>query len=1054
MMKKILFSLMLLLGATAAWAGTDDGSDGLNLPVNAEGYIEVRTADELVAAIRADNSAKIRLEADSIDIGGIGKICETFKGAIVGGHEIIIPETGERRIAPRMLYSSHEGADSYLFEKVEGAFFEYVAFMNFRVQDEDNDNLGVVARTAESTTFRNVSTVNVSVFCNHDNAGTIVGYAQDCIFEVVRVIASNATTDGIGAGGIVGSSSSCQFTSCATNQHTYVFSDGRQGPFFQTNAACAGGISGYSSGDHFFDCVNFGWVGGDEDQVGGIVGTSIGSQFNLCTNAGVVLQASEENFKKAMEGSLKETIDYSSWMYQVTSFWVALGEALFAVEGVGIGSTLMILSGDLHGFIGGVMFWVAAVGVVTLVVTNMIMSAHDELGGIVGHAEGGSFEQCANEGLYNAVDEECGGIVGKGSSLIINNCYSVRKPGGIPHIQDVKKLETNAAIIGSADGCLITNNYAICKYRAIGKAENMNPASGNNYYVSDSEIAEVSAYEMHATTEQMQSGQLAYWLNNLHRNTELPMGPWRQNLTGDNIDSSPKFDPTHAPVTVADITTITHITDAAGLESFAQRVHSEDQFACAVLDNDITLSGSWTPIGNSTNRFRGIFDGQGHTISGLMVEMASDEQGAGLFGTVHNNAIIRNVIVDSSCSFTNTKDGGAAGIVGLLNTGWNWSEVLIENCASYASVNANKHAGGILGRVITTDKDGGLGVNVYVNNCYSMGTITATNGYSGLLCGYTKDHGHISNCWSAGSLKSSSSVTPYDAAHNEFFCGYEAKLDIKNCYAIGAESNVQDLGMQATQNGVSRLSSEALNSGSLTYHLNGDQNDATKSLSWQQNLGTDTYPVFGSKGVFHTREINKEIGTVCLPFTLKSDDAISYYAFTGASTDGSNATSLNFDYVETVAPGQPVLFRVASTGDINFSDPVGDSWSNAPIIPDNADWTLHGTFTERNYTLETSTSSKTIYYVSDGAIKNAKQVTIKPYRAFFSGPNIDDLKNSPSGARVSIVIDGLEEETSALELIADDLVSGQGTKVYTLYGTEAGEDYHGIVIRGCKKMLR
>ena len=50
------------------------------------------------------------------------------------------------------------------------------------------------------------------------------------------------------------------------------------------------------------------------------------------------------------------------------------------------------------------------------------------------------------------------------------------------------------------------------------------------------------------------------------------------------------------------------------------------------LTEDIDLSGhSWEPIGNSAQSFLGVFDGNGHTISGLYID-APDEDNQGLFG--------------------------------------------------------------------------------------------------------------------------------------------------------------------------------------------------------------------------------------------------------------------------------------------------------------------------------------------------------------------------------------------------------------------------------------
>ena len=54
------------------------------------------------------------------------------------------------------------------------------------------------------------------------------------------------------------------------------------------------------------------------------------------------------------------------------------------------------------------------------------------------------------------------------------------------------------------------------------------------------------------------------------------------------------------------------------------------------LMNDIDLKGDknnqWTPIGNSTRNYTGVFDGNFYKISGLYIDNTSDYQG--LFGYV------------------------------------------------------------------------------------------------------------------------------------------------------------------------------------------------------------------------------------------------------------------------------------------------------------------------------------------------------------------------------------------------------------------------------------
>ena len=72
-------------------------------------------------------------------------------------------------------------------------------------------------------------------------------------------------------------------------------------------------------------------------------------------------------------------------------------------------------------------------------------------------------------------------------------------------------------------------------------------------------------------------------------------------------------------------------------------------------DIDFTgLSEEFNPIGLGVlfkTHFYGSFDGQRHTISNLA--MNSSNQYVGIFGDM-NGVSIKNIVVDSSCSFTNS----------------------------------------------------------------------------------------------------------------------------------------------------------------------------------------------------------------------------------------------------------------------------------------------------------------------------------------------------------------------------------------------------------------
>ena len=378
-----------------------------------------------------------------------------------------------------------------------------------------------------------------------------------------------------------------------------------------------------------------------------------------------------------------------------------------------------------------------------------------------------------------------------------------------------------------------------------------------------------------------------------------------------------------------------------------------------------------------------------------------------------------------------TGDDYAGGIVGCALGG------TIEHCANFGLINAvDQFVGGIAG-----DARG-----VIINNCLNVGDVkhqrdnSFFDGYPrvGSIAGRGMDYNDIrtkiTNCLSTVSVHSSCRQENHrlDPASGNNYCvnlpEYDDELDF-------LEKSV---------------SQDILESGVVAYWLNNGKENLEKGIRpWQQNLGTNAYPNLGDNGVYHARNVSNEYGTVCLPFALKSDDAIRYYTFS-ESSDANGETKLNFNYAETVAPGTPVLFRVAETGDVTFSD-ANNGWATSPVAPASADWNFTGTYKEKTFTGEAAT--KTIYFVSNGAIKHSStNVDIKPYRAYFEGPNIDELTSNGSGARISIVIDGEEGETSALELVYD-YENHNENRSYTLFGTEAGEGYRGIVIRGGKKVI-
>ncbi|MCF0208479.1 MAG: hypothetical protein HUK07_03425, partial [Bacteroidaceae bacterium] len=805
---------------------------------NAEGYVEVYYPEQLETAIRYNNSAKIKLMAD-IDVSHIRRICKTFTGSITGKHKEYSEELKDSVDAMYCLDGGRGkgGEKSWLFCSVENATFDHILFKNFRIEDDDYCSIGVIAKYAENSKFTNLAFENVSVFDNFDDAGVIAGHAEGCQFEKILTKFCDVTVDGECVGGLVGWSKNSIYTTCIISVTSAVYADGK------VCWAHSGGIVGESQHDTFKECINMGLVGGRADKLGGIASSSDDSKFISCSNFNAVYFCKEADFRKAVD-QIRERIK-SLTPEDINK----MGESYFKTIGIVGTSTfvgtfgLPLLAGTIYlcdaPALLGVLFALktlaiialaaAAIAVLAAVTAAIIMALtdYDEVGGICGCAEYSSFEGCVNSGTLYCDDSECGGIVGRAKGGTINNCLNTGKPnndgemslGSIVGAVVCQTKITNcfstqdAPIIGVGKIRGLVNLYSTPK--------DVSAESGNNYRLKNGNSNKLSCYEMQVTKEQMEDGTVALWLNNGAGNRNLPIKPWRQNLTGER-DHFPILDKTHNEVKPKDLKHKA-IRCEQDLREFAKMVNDGEQFYNAVLENDIKMSSNvWTPIGTKAHRWRGVFDGQGHTISGLKCSVADNsEEGAGLFGTVDVHADIRNVTLDASCEIEHKSSKhanayGAGAIVGnVRNDRRGWGNVLIRGCGNYGKVTTSHHAGGILGRVINDGNDGdGSHVCIVVDSCFNAGEITA-EGNSGLLCGYMQNYGIVYNCWSKGSLKQKGNNRVFDANNSrgeaEYFIGFDKTINITNCYDYQSKVDWNNLAAdKRRQQGVEIVTNSAL----------------------------------------------------------------------------------------------------------------------------------------------------------------------------------------------------------------------------------------------------
>jgi filamentous hemagglutinin family protein len=208
---------------------------------------------------------------------------------------------------------------------------------------------------------------------------------------------------------------------------------------------------------------------------------------------------------------------------------------------------------------------------------------------------------------------------------------------------------------------------------------------------------------------------------------------------------------------------------------------------------DATPTSSWNsgagfaPLGNSTSEFTGTFDGLGHTIANLFMNLPTTND-VGLFGAGSAAAVIRNVgLLGGSV----TGFGWVGGLMGLNSGG------TVNNTYTTGSVSGSGYVGGLVGvsaggtitnshatgNVNGSSAAGGLGGLVgsnyaggVISNSYATGNVNGSK-FAGGLVG--ANYGSINNTHATGSVNGSSYV-------GGLVGGGKQNSTVSNSYAIGA----------------------------------------------------------------------------------------------------------------------------------------------------------------------------------------------------------------------------------------------------------------------------
>ena len=390
--------------------------------------------------------------------------------------------------------------------------------------------------------------------------------------------------------------------------------------------------------------------------------------------------------------------------------------------------------------------------------TGTVTGTVDSVGGVVGYNDiGGSVTNCYNTGSVTSSGSNVGGVVGYNVGPV-KNCYNTGQVKG------------SGNYVGGVVGqnIIISSTVTGCYFLQQGELQGIGDGSGTTGATA-------------VTT-----------LDALCKN--FKSDPWT---------ISPFYNhPVLKTNPEGGLGTATHpyeIKTIDQLKTFRDIVNgaSGNPAAWAVLMEIIDLKGSetnpWTPIGNSSSRYSGTFDGNNYTISGLYIDSTAGDQG--LFGYVYGGTV-KNLNVSGTvsggwyvggvvgynysgivtgCTFSGSGSVSVTGsyYVGGVVGGNSGSNGVVENCHNAGKVSGSNTVGGVVG-----DNSG----SSTVENCYNTGTVTGPSTNVGGVVG--DNRGTVENCYNTDNI--SGGISGGVVGQNSG--------PVKNCYNTGEVSGSEYVG--------------------------------------------------------------------------------------------------------------------------------------------------------------------------------------------------------------------------------------------------------------------
>lgn len=444
-----------------------------------------------------------------------------------------------------------------------------------------------------------------------------------------------------------------------------------------------------------------------------------------------------------------------------------------------------------------------------------------------------------------------------------------------------------------------------------------------------------------------------------------------------------------------------------------------------VLSNDIAYSYSrdwnfsddennYTAIGTNDHPFRGTFDGQGYTVSGIRIykkyTTSNHYMDYGLFGVVGEGGTVKRV------NLADTHITGYCDVGGIAGRAYNST---IEDCSVgndvwiHAQQNSANDQGGIVGCSLSST----------VRRCISRATLAIKSGLTGCsnfggIVG--KNNTEIIDCIAIGviipNVNGRGAIVGYSYGDNALTRNY-----YRDCKV--ASNNVTPTGVGVGKYNSTTTSDVSNKQGAFPIYAITLSNNVTDELKAQDGKVTDvtltrTFPT-GKKQ------------TVCLPFNPSALLSIGkVWAFTGISGDYAVMT----EQTGSLTANTPYIFEATSEVTSTAFNIVTINIGSNPNT-DNGELVFHGTYEQKTWEADAAAAANIYGFMladNDGQqagqfVKARRKTILRPFSCWLEKTTVGALSGTQSSTRMTRGSDGEPEVIGIIWRSATGETTGIGS---------------------------